>query len=189
MKSRGGFTLVEIMVASMLAGILVASAFPMVITGKKILEKEQRQESAAFYGESVLSYIADELETTDKVFLGDLSSVELLGPGNWEVLYAGATGTEEIDALLHGNFNEDLKDMGMEPVFSEAFLDSAHLDLCAEAVDDDWIKVTVRILSGEEILYEADRTISLLNMELFENRRVEFDETCSLIGAIWYQDL
>ncbi|MBQ7795878.1 MAG: type II secretion system protein [Lachnospiraceae bacterium] len=147
MRNRKGFTLVEVVIASMLAGMVLLAAFPLITAGRNMVNREQKRMEAAMVGDGIFEAVANELRCADRVFLGDLDELteymEVSDENDWDT------------------FEFDLPESEQEVLME------------AETVDDDWIWIKVSIEGEEELYYEREEIIPLLNLSLDEERAIE----------------
>lgn len=75
-NKRGGFTLVEVMTAILLLGMLMLLIFPMRRMMVRVLERTGDQEHAEMIGDAVFRHVADGLQTS-AIRGGDLDELSL----------------------------------------------------------------------------------------------------------------
>lgn len=74
MKRRSGFTLIELVVAMVLGGMLSAVLVPILPIAQKQNYQAQNTAAASQAGESIYSYVVDLLNSADRIYLGDDSN-------------------------------------------------------------------------------------------------------------------
>lgn len=77
-NKRGGFTLVEVMTAILLFGMLMLLIFPMRRMMVRVLERTGDQEHAEMIGDAVFRHVTDGLQT-----------VQNPGSGSWNRAFTG----------------------------------------------------------------------------------------------------
>lgn len=88
MKNQKGFTLIELMTAAMLAGIILVIALPLLILGMNAMDLTGKATEISVEGDAVFEYISDELKRADCVWIG-YEEGEQPGNGEWSILYDG----------------------------------------------------------------------------------------------------
>ena len=73
---QGGFTLVEVMVVTVLFGLMLLMIFPMRQMMRRVLTHAERQEQAEMIGDAAWRYAAEKLET-GAVEGGEISEITL----------------------------------------------------------------------------------------------------------------
>lgn len=133
MRKRGGFTLVELTVVVMIAGILMISAFPCFRMGYKILCERQKTENVNMVGDGIFDLVADELRTAGAIFLCDEGKTVPADRRTWTMI-SGEMFSLEEDVILY-----------------------------VKANGEDRIELTVRLEQNGEICYERTDTFLTLN--------------------------
>jgi len=67
MKNQKGFMLIELILASMLSGMIFLAAFPLVFTGYGAVKKERIRMEAAMIGDSIFERISKENQNTEEI--------------------------------------------------------------------------------------------------------------------------
>ena len=75
-NKRGGFTLVEVMTAILLFGMLMLLIFPMMRMMVRVLERTGDQEHAEMIGDAVFRHVTDGLQT-GAIRVGELDELSL----------------------------------------------------------------------------------------------------------------
>ena len=70
MKDQKGFTLVEVVIASMLLGMVFLSAFPCLSAGYQIIKKEQTNTEAQIIGDRVFDWVLKEVQSAGTMYAG-----------------------------------------------------------------------------------------------------------------------
>lgn len=148
MKNRGGFTLAEIMVAVMLGGILLLIALPLILTEQRIGRKLEENANTVMVGDAIFEYVKDELTYADRVFIGDNEENVPPEDEEWKAIYVSGK----------------VKDLSQK---------QARLVMEACALEPCRLRLTVRLMDGEGIIYERTEELDLLNLPLHENGRIE----------------
>jgi prepilin-type N-terminal cleavage/methylation domain-containing protein len=86
MKDQRGFTLVELMTASVLAGILFASAVPLFLMGQRAVRRQQRIAEAALAGDQIFEELSKELVFAGDIWIGDEGGSPL-DAESWTAVY------------------------------------------------------------------------------------------------------
>lgn len=133
MKDRGGFTLVEVMAAAMIAGILILSAFSCFRMGYKVLYERQNRETINMVGDGIFDMAADELRTAGAIFLSDEEAAVPADRRKWNMIRGDMFSLDE-EVILY-----------------------------AEADGENRITLTVRLERNGEICYERTDTFVTLN--------------------------
>ena len=71
-----GFTLVEVVIAVMLSGVLMLAAFPMLTTGRNLVTKMQHRWEAAVIGDGVFQQASTELQNNGEVYIETMEDWE-----------------------------------------------------------------------------------------------------------------
>ena len=171
MKNQNGFTLVEVVIASMLLGMVFLSAFPIVTTGYRMMKQEQEKIEAQIIGNSEFDRIASELQTAKYIFLGT---------------------KEELEAI-----QEDAEEWKyIDHIFSDQAFD---MIVDVEILEDHWLYMTVTLSDENKVVYNREEMISLLNYGFYKDASMEGVDsiTCSISdrritsdeAKIWYQSI
>ena len=70
MKDQKGFTLVEVVIASMLLGMVFLSAFPCLSAGYQIIKKEQTNTEAQIIGDRAFDRVLKEVQSAGTMYAG-----------------------------------------------------------------------------------------------------------------------
>lgn len=146
-NTTGGFTLVEVVIASMLVGMVMLAAFPMIITGRDILERRQKEMESSLLGDSVFDCVVKELQNADQIFVGT---------------------EEEVEA-----FCENLEFENWSFVEMDLGSDVFDVEIEIEPVDNEWVFLGVKLISERDILFEREEVVPILNFGLFEKDEIE----------------
>lgn len=107
MRNRKGFTLIEVMAASMLTCMLFLSAFPLIKMGMQVTEQRQKQEAVQILGDGMFEAALDLLTEGERfavwkklrtIFSSDEYKVfwEMWEPEeNWMVLHVNLMDGKE----------------------------------------------------------------------------------------------
>lgn len=142
MKNRKGFTLIEVMMVSMLTCMLFFSAFPLIKMGLRVTEQRQKQEAVQILGDGMfdaaleLMTQGERIEVWKKlrtIFSNDEYKVlwEMWEPEeNWMVLHVNIMDGKEcvyereemipvLNMELYDYFDRRMKQSINEEVFNE----------------------------------------------------------------------
>lgn len=152
MRNRRGFTLTEIMIAAMLGGVLLLIALPLIFTQQRIGRQLEENANTVMVGDAIFEYVKDELIYADRVFIGDNEENVPPEEEDWKAIYVSSEGK-----------NLPKKQAGKQ----------ARLVMEACALEQCRLRLTVKLMDGEEIIYERTEELELLNLPLHENGRIE----------------
>lgn len=155
MHKRGGkhgFTLVELMVAVLLSGIVLLTALSLILAERKIGRRMEEKENAIMVGNVIFEYVKDELMYAERVFIGDNGELRPPEDEDWKAIYVSG----RLENLSAGQ--------------AELVMEVCALLPCR-------LRLTVRLEDGEEVLYERTEEIELLNLSLRENGQLEGETT------------
>lgn len=139
MKNQNGFTLVEVVIVSMLFGMILLAASPLIFAGYQAVKREQIKTEAQMVGDRVFDRIVSELRNADRVSFGTY--------GELEMAYHEDVETWETLEL-------ELYELGFE------------IKVTAESVESNWIRLTVVLEKEEEVVCQREELVSLLNQGL-----------------------
>lgn len=88
MGQQKGFTLIELMTASLLAGMILVIALPFLILGQNTIGITGKAAEISVKGDAMFEYISDELKMADDIWLA-YDGGEPPENGEWNVLYIG----------------------------------------------------------------------------------------------------
>lgn len=80
-KRKAGFTIVELIVAIVMACILLAALTPLLTLAQNGSYKAQRSTRVSQAGDAIYEYVAGLLKTAERVYIGDDSTYR---PDDWE---------------------------------------------------------------------------------------------------------
>lgn len=138
--NNNGFSLVEIVIAAMLMGMVLLAAFPMIMTGKRNLERKQREMEVRLLGDRVFERVCEELERSGQAVLEaeDTKEIVLEEPEReWQKLL-------ECELEHHG----------------------VHMKVETEKLDDEWLFLNVKLTEDEMVFYEREQVVPVLNLGL-----------------------
>lgn len=143
---RKGFTLIELIVAMVLAAMLLGALIPLLVTAQKSTYDAQKKTRAAQAGEAIYTYVADQLRSAERVFIGHGTTTPAEPPADqWNQITVGANGCLAIN--------------GVTP-YPESYQEGAALTLTAQGHDRTALDLTVQL--GD--LYEKTSAITLQNL-------------------------
>ena len=182
MKRRRGVSLVELMVAAMLSGMIFVAALPVLIISRNMICKVNKREARCMAGDAVFEYVANEIKFANRVWIGDGKKERPPEDENWNAIYVEGT-------LMFRDRIPVSKEMHGRPVFSDKFLDYTELKLETRVMGQSDLSLTVRLEDENEIVYERTELFSVLNMTLNEGRHIEGNaETSENVSPVlWYQ--
>lgn len=146
MKGKNGFTMIEMMTAVTLSGIVLMIALPLLLTGTGISSRFMRREALVTAGDGIFEYAAREMKLAGRIWIGDADEGRPEATGEWKEL-----------SLPH----------------RRELLGDADLVMEVNAVGRDRLRLTVRLLENGRTIYERTEVISLLNISLGEPGRIE----------------
>ncbi|WP_418710335.1 type II secretion system protein [Allofournierella sp.] len=100
MKRKAGFTLIELVVAIVMACILLASLTPLLTLAQNGTYTAQRSTRAAQAGDAISEYIMNLLKNAERVYIGDDGAHK---PGDWEQWNRISVSKSGKDGLLTVN--------------------------------------------------------------------------------------
>lgn len=199
---KSGFTLVELMVASLLAGIALIIALPLILVGRNTDIRTEKKEAIALAGEAIFEYVADEMKFAGSVYLGNLTDHKPVGE-NWKSITVSEKDPdhgENYARLLYSGareLNGDDEAVGAgEPFYGEDYQEKTDLIIDAEAMGKNQLKLTIKLVDESEVLYEKSSVLPLLNLTLNANSSIEGvnDKTLTTLAGegetplvLWYQ--
>lgn len=173
-----GFTLVELMVAALLAGVALVIALPLILVGRNTDVRTEKREAISLAGEAIYEYVADEVKFAGRLYIGDLNEKRPEGE-NWKSITVSEKDPDngEVFArLLYGAAREltagEPVDAGT-PLYDMGYQEKTDLVLEAEAVGRNQLRLTVKLMDGEQALYEKTSVLSLLNLTLNATNQIE----------------
>lgn len=138
-ENRKGFSLVEVMAASFLSGLLLLTAFPLLTVGRNLIEYEQRKIEASGLGNRIFLSISD--------VLNDFKTY--------------AYGEEDlIEAVLK---EADLVEMEQ---MSEKY--GFELSVEMEELDPAWMRLKICLNEDGAVWYEREEVVTMLNGEIWK---------------------
>lgn len=177
-EKRKGFTLVELMVAALLAGVALVIALPLILVGRNTDVRTEKREAVSLAGEAIYEYVADELKFAGRLYIGDLNEKRPEGE-NWKSITVSkkdADSGETYARLLYGAAREltagEPVDAGT-PLYDLGYQEKTDLVLEVEAVGRNQLRLTVKLMDGEQALYEKTSVLSLLNLTLNATNQIE----------------
>lgn len=123
MNRRQGTTLIELMAAAGLSGMILLIALPVILTGKRISRRLEEEEMFSMAGDGIFFHMREEMMFSEE----------------------GVTGTGES--------------------YGEPFLYGAGTVIEVDEREPDCVMLTVKIVREEEILYERNEEVHLLNWD------------------------
>ena len=140
MKDQKGFTLVEVVIASMLLGMVFLTAFPLINVGYQVIKSEQIRTEAQLIGDSIFERISSELQNNETMKSGMYAESE-------RILEDAINPWERIETLFPGG--------GFD------------VEVESEPMDEGWTCLTVTLKKEGDIVYKRSEMIYLLNYEGF----------------------
>lgn len=139
MKNQNGFTLVEVVIVSMLFGMILLASSPLIFAGYQAVKREQIKTEAQMIGDRVFDRIVSELRNADRVSFGTYGELEM-------AYHEDVETWETLDLELY--------ELGFE------------IKVTAESVESNWIRLTVVLEIEEEVVCQREELVSLLNQGL-----------------------
>lgn len=177
-EGKKGFTLVELMVAALLAGVALVIALPLILVGRNTGARTEKREAVSLAGEAIYEYVADEVKFAGRLYIGDLNEKRPEGE-NWKSITVSEKDPdngEDYARLLYGAAREltagEPVDAGT-PLYDMGYQEKTDLVLEAEAVGRNQMRLTVKLMDGEQALYEKTSVLSLLNLTLNATNQIE----------------
>lgn len=177
-EGKKGFTLVELMVAALLAGVALVIALPLILVGRNTGARTEKREAVSLAGEAIYEYVADEVKFAGRLYIGDLNEKRPEGE-NWKSITVSEKDPdngENYARLLYGAAREltagEPVDAGT-PLYDMGYQEKTDLVLEAEAVGRNQMRLTVKLMDGEQALYEKTSVLSLLNLTLNATNQIE----------------
>lgn len=190
MMDRRGFTLIELMTVSMLAGILLVIALPLLILGQNAGERVRKTAELSAVGDGIFEYISEELKAAERLCIGDGKENRPAG-GEWKALYVD-TGRENVsDILMRWSGEVSSFDRLGEPFYEEVSYLHTDLALDLRIVEENGVFLSVKLLDGGTVVYEREEVLWLLNLSSETDECVkgyeEGDEYGEQEMILWYQ--
>ena len=147
MNASGGFTLIELMAASLIAAIVAMTISSLLLMGQKTAALRWKQAEIRMVADAVFADAAETLAAADGVVLGNVDEIVWEDETMWNELYDRGSdrlsSSEEYEILLYA------KKEGR-----------CHL------------RLTEIVMEGEEILWERSELLVLLNLNLREEAEI-----------------
>ena len=137
-----GFTMIEVVVASMLLTMVLLTAFPMFRTGKAIVDQKQRTQEIEFLGDRVFDRTARELQHAEIAYFG----------------------TENVAYRLDESMFPDSLD-DLEDRLEQYRLD---VEILAEPMEDGWFLLLVELSEDGTVQYNREEMILSPNYGLWQ---------------------
>ena len=179
---RRGVSLVELMVSTMLFGMIFVAALPVLTISRNTICRLNKKEAGFVAGDAIFEYVANEIRFANRIWIGDGKEEKPPEDENWNAIYVERTLMVRDGAPVsegrHGR-----------PVFSDKFLDFAELKLEIRATGQSDVSLTVRLEDENEIVYERTELFSVLNMTLNEDCHIEGNAEAGKDASpvLWYQ--
>lgn len=171
MKKRG-FTLIELIVAMVMAVLLLGALVPLMTLSQKENYDGQRQTRANQAGEAIYEYVAGQVRAANRVFVGHGApgEADALYPDDWEN-WNRITVDENGQLTVNG-----------QTIYPADYQQTCTLQLQARGRDRTVLDLTVRLADarGENnkgLLYEKESAVTLQNLTLNA-----FAQTEGLVG-------
>ena len=91
MKRRRGVSLVELMVAAMLSGMIFVAALPVLTIGRNVIYRANKREAGLTAGDAAFEYVANEMRFAERIWIGNEKEEIPPGEENWNAVYAKGT--------------------------------------------------------------------------------------------------
>ena len=139
---NSGFTMIEVVVASMLLTMVLLTAFPMFRTGKAIVDRKQRTQEIEFLGDRVFDRTARELQHAEIAYFGTEDAAY------------------RLDESMFPDSLDDLEDR----------LEQYRLDveILAEPMEDGWFLLLVELSEDGTVQYNREEMILSPNYGLWQ---------------------
>ena len=179
---RRGVSLVELMVSTMLFGMIFVAALPVLTISRNTICRLNKREAGFVAGDAIFEYVANEIRFANRIWIGDGKEEKPPEDENWNAIYVERTlmvrDGAPVSEGMHGR-----------PVFSDKFLDFAELKLEIRATGQSDVSLTVRLEDENEIVYERTELFSVLNMTLNEDCHIEGNAEAGkdALPVLWYQ--
>lgn len=182
MKRRRGVSLVELMVAAMVSGMIFVAALPVLTISRNIICKVNKREAGFMAGDAIFEYVANEIRFANRVWIGDGKEERPPEEECWNAIYVEGTLMVREETPVSGG-------MHGRPVFSDKFLDFAELKLETRVMGQSDLSLTVRLEDENEVVYERTELFSVLNMTLNEDCYIEGNAEAGedVSPVLWYQ--
>ena len=86
MKGKGGFTIIELMTAVTLSGIVLMIALPLLLTGTGIGSRLMRREALITAGDGIFESVSRELKLAERIWIGDADEGRPEEAEEWKAL-------------------------------------------------------------------------------------------------------
>ncbi|WP_418665809.1 type II secretion system protein [Allofournierella sp.] len=96
MKRKAGFTLIELVVAIVMACILLATLTPLLTLAQNGTYTAQRSTRASQAGDAIYEYIASLLKNAERVYIGDAGAYQPADPDSWNKITVSRAGKDGV---------------------------------------------------------------------------------------------
>lgn len=154
--ARKGFTLVELLVALGLIGLVIAAGLPFITFSNRQQQQADTHNRVGLAASALYDFIEEELHTAGRVYVGTVDDAPTWD--SWQCLYA-----------QNGQFYHGEKGGEAQAMFTAEMLQSLPLRLAV--LGHDRTKLDVEVQVGNE--YQKAGTVGLLNLTLSGYQQTE----------------
>lgn len=168
MKRKAGFTLIELVVAIVMACILLASLTPLLTLAQNGTYTAQRSTRAAQAGDAIYEYISSLLKNAERVYIGDGGTYRPADPDTWNQI---AVSPDRENGVLTVNGAS---------VYSLDYQEGCALTMSATGQSRDQLTLSVILADNRssDVLYSKQSAFTLAGLE-----SGGFGQTEGLVGG------
>lgn len=156
MRNRRGAALVELMTAVALAAVIMAAAFPAVMTGNRLYLKKMEKVSAVMAGDAVFESLRNELRFADTIAVGSLEE-KPSGEESWKAFYVSRSPENGHCEFMVRECGED------RVIYSHVFLNDLDLEIGMNVSDVSEAELEVMLFRAGNMVYSRKECVELLN--------------------------
>lgn len=166
MKSRKGFTLVEIIVALAIFAIVVGGSASLILSGSDVFRKNADMSHGANMSRYAIDWLEDNITYSSTVRIVDNTSYV---PEEQSAIKIQASGDKEGQLMVYNN-------EGWEEALSSGFYEGWKIAIYPEIKAEEKLEFEVKVLNAQEkVITTVTKVISLLNYENLKDERLNPD--------------
>ncbi len=165
LKSKKGFTLVEVIVSLLIVSIILAFATSFFFVGQKLFSNSIKNSNNKIVGDNVLSFLSEKLKYADKIQILNNSSVS-------SAKYTG------IFYMTNNMLGFDKASSKNNNIYGESYYNGNRLRVTVTVLDKTSMNISVSVISSSltEVLYSTNNVIKILNLNLTSSE-IEIDSS------------